>query len=74
MSEETFKSNQLFRSIWHRLRKQIVQTVPEDCDICEFDCRKCQCTLGEWESCARRLNKAAGEFMPPHEKTSPQSD
>jgi hypothetical protein len=70
MSEEKMKSNQPSRSIWQSLRNQIVQTVPEDCAICEFDCSKCQCTVGEWEICARRLNKAAGEYMPPCEKTS----
>ena len=71
MSEEKMKSHQPFRSIWQSLRNQIVQTVPEDCAICQFDCRKCQCTLGEWEICGRRLNKAAGEYTPPREKTSP---
>ncbi len=72
MSEEKLKSNQPFRSGWQWLRNQIVQTVPQDCAVCEFDCRKCQCTTEAWEICARRLNKAAGESMPPHEKTSPQ--
>jgi hypothetical protein len=71
MSEEKMKSSQPFRSIWQWLQNQIVQTVPEDCAICQFDCRKSQCTVGEWETCARRLNKAAGESMPPYEKTSP---
>jgi hypothetical protein len=70
MSEEKKKSNQPFRIIWRSLRNQIVQTVPEDDEICQFDCRKCQCTLGEWEVCARRLNKAAGEYMPLNEKNS----
>jgi hypothetical protein len=69
MSEEKLKSNQPFRTVRQWLQNQIVQTVPEDCDICAFDCRKCQCTLGEWEICARRLNKGAGELMPRHEKT-----
>jgi hypothetical protein len=69
MSEEKLKSNEPFRSVWQRLRNQVVQTVPEDCAVCEFDCRKCQCTLGEWEICARRLNKAAGEPMARPEKT-----
>ena len=37
------------------LKEQIVQDVPEDIALCEFDCRKGQCRMGEWESCERRL-------------------
>jgi hypothetical protein len=43
---------------------QIVQDVPEDSALCEFDCRKGQCTQGEWQECERRLNRAEGELMP----------
>jgi hypothetical protein len=43
---------------------QIVQDVPEDIALCEHDCRKRQCTLGEWDRCERRLRNAAGELMP----------
>ena len=70
MSEEKMKSNKVFRIIWQSLRNQIVQTVPEDDSICQFDCHRCQCTLGEWEVCTRRLNKAAGEYTPSYEKDS----
>ena len=68
MSEEKSKGNQLAPRFWRWLRDQIIQEVPEDSALCEFDCRKEQCTMGEWESCERRLNKAAGELMPPHPK------
>jgi len=44
--------------------------VPEEDALCEFDCRKPQCHEGEWESCARRLQRAAGELMPAKEPTS----
>ncbi len=37
------------------LKQQIAEEVPEDVALCEFDCRKGQCRLGEWESCKRRL-------------------
>ena len=74
MPEETSKNRQPIRMIWQRLRNQIVQTVPEDSEFCEYDCRKSKCTLEEWEGCARRLNQAASEFVPLPEKTSPQSD
>ena len=72
MSEQKLKSNQPLLGIWPWLRDQIVQTVPEDSEPCEFDCRKCQCTTGEWETCARRLCKGAGQSIPRHEKASPQ--
>ncbi len=72
MSEEKLRSNQPLHSIWRWLRNQIVQEVTEDSAICEFDGRKGQCTMEEWESCERRLNKAAGELMPSHRKNSPR--
>jgi hypothetical protein len=46
------------------LRDQIVQDVPEDIALCELDCRKEQCEMGEWKGCERRLSKAAGELIP----------
>jgi hypothetical protein len=49
---------------WHWIKDQIVQDVPEDIGLCEYDCKKGQCTLGEWEACERRQCKAAGELMP----------
>ena len=32
--------------------------------LCEYDCRRQQCTDEEWESCERRIQKAAGELWP----------
>jgi len=46
------------------LMKEFVQDVPESISLCEFDCRKQQCTLAEWASCERRLKKGAGELRP----------
>jgi hypothetical protein len=43
---------------------EIVEDVPKDSALCEFDCRKRQCTQGEWATCERRLNFARGELMP----------
>ena len=37
------------------LTEQLVQEVPDDIALCEFDCRKTQCRYDEWESCERRL-------------------
>ncbi len=56
-----------FRRFSRWVMEQIVQDVPENIALCELDCRKGQCSMGEWECCSRRITKAAGEFMPPEE-------
>jgi hypothetical protein len=52
------------RRLWRRLSNELVQDVPEEIALCEFDCRKLQCTYEEWASCPRRLGKAEGELSP----------
>ena len=47
--------------LWQWVKDQIVQEVPKDIALCEFDCRQTQCAMGEWETCAHRLEKAALE-------------
>jgi hypothetical protein len=54
----------MVHNIWDWLRRQFVDDVPQGDALCEFDCRKPQCTTGEWEVCERRLHRAAGELMP----------
>lgn len=54
----------LLTRLWHWITDQIIQDVRMDSALCEFDCRKRQCLSGEWETCERRLAKAAGELMP----------
>ncbi len=48
----------------HWAKEQSVAEVPADLALCEFDCRKSQCSRDEWVSCERRISKAAGELMP----------
>ena len=60
----------LARFAWEWFRRQIVEDVPEGDAVCEFDCRKLQCRAGEWETCERRLQHAAGELMPPPKLSS----
>jgi hypothetical protein len=60
----------LLRDIWDWAGGQSVGEVPEDDAVCEFDCRKPQCTEGEWENCMRRLQRAAGELMPAKDPAS----
>jgi len=47
--------------ILHWIGKQIMDQVPPEIALCEFDCDKTQCTLKEWKACPRRLRKEAGE-------------
>ena len=44
--------------LWARIKNQIVQDVPEDLALCEFACRKSHCTMGDWETCDRRVRDA----------------
>ena len=44
-----------FRKLFPDSEKHLVEQVPNDIALCEFDCRKTQCSFGEWETCARRL-------------------
>jgi curli biogenesis system outer membrane secretion channel CsgG len=70
-SKLTELSNSLRRS-WQQFEQHLSEEVPEDIAVCEFDCRKTQCSYGEWKSCERRLSKGAGELMPAS-PTSPAS-
>lgn len=42
---------------WFRIR--LVADVPEGMAACEFNCRRLECTHGEWETCPRRLSGGA---------------
>jgi hypothetical protein len=48
--------------LWQWIKNQIVQDVPEEIALCEFDCHKQQCTEIEWQTCPRRIAWAAGEL------------
>jgi len=50
--------NCFYRS-WQWFRNHIIQNVPEDYAICEFDCREPHCTIGEGEKCEVRLRSKA---------------
>jgi hypothetical protein len=41
--------------LWQWIRNQIVQQIPEEIALCEFDCYKQQCTDKEWQTCTRRI-------------------
>jgi len=54
--------------LYNRWKDFVVEDVPEDLAICEFDCRTLHCTRGEWASCDRRISKGRGELSPAHEE------
>ena len=64
MLEDRSGKDGIVRRFWLFARRQVVQDVPAENALCEFDCRKGQCTLGEWEACDRRIRKGAGELFP----------
>jgi hypothetical protein len=49
------KFEPLSRRVKRWFKEQLFQEIPEDIALCEFDCRKPQCRMGEWETCVRRL-------------------
>lgn len=68
------KPQALHKKFWQWLKNQVTQDVPVSVGLCEYDCRKQQCSAEEWESCERRIQKAAGELWPATKPapTSPQ--
>lgn len=57
ISEQSSKGITSLRDLWRRLQAGIVGDVPERDALCEFDCRKRQCTVGDWNTCERRLRE-----------------
>ncbi len=45
----------LIRRTWARLKRNLVQEVPEELAVCEFGCRKTECTMAQWATCRYRL-------------------
>lgn len=65
----------LHKKFWQWVKNQIAQDVPASGALCEYDCRKPQCTEEEWATCERRIQRAAGELWPETKPapTSPRS-
>jgi len=61
---KTSQSYGPFKWLWGWVKDQIVQLVPKDIAVCEFDCQKEQCTWAEWKTCGRRLSKAMSASAP----------
>ncbi len=60
----------LHKKFWQWVKNQIAQDVPASDALCEYDCRKPQCTEEGWATCERRIQRAAGELWP---ETKPAS-
>ncbi len=52
------------------VKRQLIDRVPAEVALCEFDCRKGQCVSEEWETCTRRLNKGTGQYPLIEERSS----
>jgi hypothetical protein len=59
----------LYKRLWQWTKDQIAQDVPASDGLCEYDCRKQQCTEEEWATCERRIGSAAGELWPERKLT-----
>ena len=46
-------------SLWKSLTRILAGPVDAGMAVCEFDCRKSHCTLGDWEHCENRLKDVA---------------
>jgi len=55
---------QTVSTLFNRWKNFVVQDVPDDLAVCEFDCHRSRCTWGEWASCDRRITKGGGELSP----------
>lgn len=64
MNDAFSKTKAALALLVERVKAGVVQDAPADCALCEFDCRRRQCTFGQWATCERRLQKGAGELMP----------
>jgi hypothetical protein len=65
---------QLFNRFSGWMKNLIVQPVADEDALREFDCRNDHCTFGHWQTCERRLKRAADELMPKETDTQKPSD
>ena len=61
----------LLRRMGDWVLNQIIEDIPEHIALCEFDCRRAECSRSELETCERRLNRACGELMPARKSLLP---
>ena len=59
MPDSDGKGVSSFHRLWQRFKNRVIQDAPDDIQLCEFDCRKLECAMGDWEKCERRLRSIA---------------
>jgi hypothetical protein len=64
MEGDRFVGGSPLRRLVQLVKRNIVGDVPDDIALCEYDCRKGQCVMGEWAACDRLIHKASGELYP----------
>ena len=40
--------------LWKGFKNIVGQEVPQEMEVCEFDCRRLECSQKDWENCERR--------------------
>ena len=49
-----FPKDKRVSGLWKWVMSRMTQEVPEEIANCEFACRKTECLMGEWNTCANR--------------------
>jgi hypothetical protein len=47
---------ELRRSLWQRIKRTLIQDVPKQDKVCEFDCSHLECAAAKWGTCENRQN------------------
>ncbi|GAC1624351.1 MAG: hypothetical protein PVS2B2_15360 [Candidatus Acidiferrum sp.] len=63
MAERLVPSRTAFGRVWQWMKDQIVQDVPAGLAVCEFGCRREQCTVSQWQACDLIAGENAIEFV-----------
>lgn len=57
MSDEPAEKKGLVARLRRWVKGAIVDQTPAEMEVCEFHCRKLECTLGKWDTCENRLGR-----------------
>lgn len=49
-------AREYFNRLWQKIKSFLIQDVPEEIAICEFECRGKECIKDRWQACKRRLS------------------
>jgi hypothetical protein len=51
MAERFVPSRTAFVKLWQWIKNEIVQDVPAELAVCEFECQRTHCTVSHWRAC-----------------------